>query len=225
MRKESIKILIEQSPLLVTYPQAEKVLTDNITEAFIKTGLHRRLDDAKFKQEIKATCGMLLRDIQNDDAYSTLRVREINYCFSNGLKGRLGIDRDIDLTYKSLVRWIEAYVRSSERRAALEEYLVEQTPKVAIPERIDYDAKGSVVNAYVEFCDYKSRLEQARMQGEIQDVGSLALPMSCIDYGYVKMRYLKEKGADFGFEKLKELFEEKYKVHKEAFIGFLKNLV
>lgn len=230
MDSKFIKVLIEEGPLLVEHPQSLELVTACIKEAFIKTGLHRRMTSDQFSQEVNINAALLLKDISEDKKFRQLRAKELNYCFSNGLKGRLGSDKDIDLTYKSLVRWIEGYINHEERKKALSEYVESKRPKPKQLPPAPYDGVSDIKESFADYCEFqekkkerKKKIDEYRKHGwkppkddGIKTIGEIeGVPFSCQDWGKIKIGFLSQRGIAKDGESLIDVFDRLYKVKGE----------
>ena len=186
--------------------QAAVLLNNQISEVYIKNGLHRTMTVEKFNEEVKYNVVMLYNEIMADNDYKLIRDKELHYIFSEGMKGRLGTDKDIVITYKSLLRWIEGYVQHQERREALRTYYDNNRPKpipIAAHELGDEDFHKMAVDALKDYIKYRAALkEQAErtLNGKflgrnIQTIGDvMGPPISVNDYGGLRMSWLKKNG-------------------------------
>lgn len=203
MEKTRILELIKTTPLLVEDGGAEAELRKRITETFVKYGQHRSLAPEAFTDEMSMLSGLMLSDIRDDNKLSTLHTGEINYAFSEGIKGRLFRDDSIGVNYRLMTRWLDAYVNSPERKAA---YIDSRRNEKRIPARMytDEDVWQIIRNAYAEYCDWRARGKRA--DGAVAEIcGDMP---QCYDYGGVYLHFLHRnaKGAD-RFGSIQEVFE------------------
>lgn len=225
MDKNIIKNAMESGVPLpeMSETAALTLLNNRVMEVYVKNGLHRQMTQERFDEEVKFCASSLYRDILSDKSYARLRDVEIGYMFTEGLKGRLGSDKDIVVTYKSLLRWIEGYVRHQEYKEARRLYLEERRPvTLAIKRRewTDEDSRRLVEDAYADYADYRRRKYVTRYPappktGQVKTVGeALGLnegsPASLADFGRLRILWLMSKGYARDGEKLVDVFARAY---------------
>ena len=226
MDKKFIKVLIEEGTPMseLTETEAKNVLNGEILKVYIMNGLHRGMEPKAFADEVHMCVVSLYNELTTDPSYMKSRDQEIPYLFSNGMKGRLGTDKDINLTYKNLLRWIEGYVRHPERKEALDMIAEERRPKPKqLPphEMTDEDYRRMVSNAWDEYRDFKE-MQRVRHESESEkkaaDRGPRSveeimgsMPISCMDYGKKRIEYLRRKGYASETDSLLDVFERTYK--------------
>ena len=222
MDKNFIKVLIEEGRPIVDVPQEEALtkLNNDIMTVYVMNGLHRSMAPDAFKEEVRTCAVALYQELTTDPSYRMLRDREIPYIFSNGMKGRLGTDKDIGLTYKNLIRWVEGYIKHQERRDALSMYIDENKPKPPqLPphETTEEDFKRWVNDAWSDWCEFKGAqekrirdIEDGKIRpghGQFQSIGDVfKVPITCYDYGGLKIEYLRKVGLAKQDEKLSDVF-------------------
>lgn len=194
-------------------------LNNEIMKVYVMNGLHRQMQSDRFNEEVGFCASTLYGDILSDTKYSRLRDSEIGFIFSEGMKGRLGTDKDIVITCKSLLRWIEGYVTHFEYKEARRAYLDSrrQTPK-ALPrhEWTDDDYRRIVDDAYTEYKDYRRRMSDSSLPSPevvpgIKTIGELmgrasGAPASLADFGKIRTAWLVSKGYAKEGERLAEVF-------------------
>lgn len=202
MDKERITQLLKIGQYVYQVPEEKMLglLRREITDAFVKNGVHRGMAKENFEQEVAFCAKRMHEELLADRAYSHIRDAEIPYIMSEGIKGRLGTDKDIVLTYKSIVRWIEAYVSSPIRREAVDSHIKEIQRNRALPpskEMSDEDRKRMVNDAWHEFITHMESLEKRTKGvsiGEVKPLGEFVFPLSCCDYGGIRLEYMREHG-------------------------------
>lgn len=224
--REHIQSLIADGAPLASSPDAPGIVTSCVREVYIKAGLHRRMTGEQLTQEVALGAGMLLKDISSDRMFRLLRTGELAYCFDCGLKGRLGQALG-DVSYRTLVSWIEAYVNSPERRGVQEDVCEERRrekakaklaalPAHAVLEDIAEETRA----AYREYRDWRdgggdpvpkpAKARRARGGGPVSIGAVLGVPISCRDFGRRKIRWLQEHGFAFDGETLMDAFGRMY---------------
>ena len=226
MDKKFIKVLFEEGTPLAELPEgvALKKLNDEVMRVYIMNGLHRGLQPNEFAEEVRICTAALYGELTTDPSYRMIRDKEIPYIFSNGMKGRLGTDKDINLTYKNLLRWVEGYVKHQERREAVDMIAEERKPKpVQLPphEMTDDDYKRMVGNAWTDYREFKEaqkkrqesepeRKTDSRGPRSIEEIMG-GVPLSCMDYGKQRISYLRRKGFASETESLLDVFDRAYR--------------
>lgn len=222
MDKKFIKALIEEGRPMVDVPQDEALtrLNNDIMTVYVMNGLHRSMQPEAFKEEVRTCAVALYQELTTDPSYRMLRDREIPYIFSNGMKGRLGTDKDIGLTYKNLIRWVEGYIKHQERRDALSMYVDEHRPKPPqLPphETTEEDYKRMVNGAWSDWCEYMRAQEKRakdiesgkikQRRSDFVTIGDvMRMPVTCYDFGGLKIDYLRKVGLASQEEKLPDVF-------------------
>ncbi len=221
--RERIRLLIAEGAPLVSSPDAPGIVTSCVREVYVKAGLHRRMTGEQLTQEVALGAGMLLKDISSDRLFRLLRTGELDYCFDCGLKGRLG-QAFGDVSYRTLVSWIEAYVNSPERREEQEAVYEERRRERARAEFVCLPAHAVLEDiaeetraAYREYRDWRDggggpnpKPVRAR-RGQPASIGEVfGVPISCRDFGQRKIRWLREQGVAFAGETLMDAFGRMY---------------
>ncbi len=188
MERNYIKQMLYGKPISETpEPEALVLINNLIVEVYIKNGLHRNMTEDKFSEEIKFNTASLYNDLVADPSYKHIRTQELKYIFTEGMKGRLGTDKDIVITYKSLLRWVEGYITHEERIQAVRLYNAERyaaIPKVAAPKPKEIDVKESVKKAYADYLAFINKKSDGDMPRGIVSIGeAFGLPITCRDYG------------------------------------------
>ena len=226
MDKKFIKVLIEEGRPLRDIPEVEALtkLNNDVMTVYVMNGLHRQMQPDAFKEEVRTCAVALYQELVTDPVYKSIRDKEIPYIFSNGMKGRLGTDKDIVLTYKSLIRWVEGYIKHQERREAVGQYVEDHREKpkqLPAYEMTEDDYKRMTSDAWSEFCEYKDALAErfeAIKKGAINprknepvSIGEvIGTPFCCYDYGKMRITYLRQKGYAKEGDSLLDVFERAY---------------
>lgn len=180
------------------------LLNNQIGEVYIKNGLHRTMSADKFNEEVKFCAVALYTEIMSDKAYRELRDMELHYIFAEGMKGRLGDDKSIVITYKNFLRWIEGYVKHAEYKEACRLWDEERKPK---PKPLqphvwnDDDYRLSIRSAYDKYVKYRESLSKRDVMQQdmrlknVVTIGELiGPPLEIMDYGGIRMGWLKANG-------------------------------
>ena len=216
MDKKFIKVLIEEGkPICEMSADAALTLLNNeIMTVYVMNGLHRSMQPEAFREEVRTGAVAMFKEFTTDKLYKTVRDKELSYIFSNGMKGRLGTDKDIVLTCKSLLRWVEGYIKHPERKEALNQFVDEKMePPKQLPhhEPTDDDLKRKVSEAWADYCEYRNKMEKQEKFGRVKSLGeAISVPITCLDYGGMRIDYLKRNGYASDGEKLLDVFKRAY---------------
>lgn len=195
----------------IVNPAAENKIREKITLLFIKVGLQRSMDGDRFSQEVQLAAHSLLEDIVADSKYWGLRIEEIEYCFNNGLKGRLSDDKDIVVSYKTIIRWLEKYVSHPVYRDAVTSIRNRPVPperQIAPHKTTEEDIKKSISEAYKDYVAYMSAGVKKATDG-IKTLGeAIGMPITCMDYGGIRRRWLVSNGYANEGDSLANIFEK-----------------
>lgn len=213
MNADYIKALMQEGKRYTEIPQGEAVknLRKQITAMYILNGLHRQMQTEAFSQEVEAATKAMYGELMTDPMYGGIRDTEIPYIFSEGMKGRLGTDKDIVITYKSLLRWIEGYLKHEERNAAVKEVIAARYTEPArqiekTRSYTDEDIRKGILEAFDQYLEWK-QLKMQRKDGP-QPVGVLAVPYLVRDLGGRKMEYLIRHGYAQEGESFEQVLEK-----------------
>jgi len=212
MTADYIKALMTEGRKFTEMPKDEalRYLRKQITTMYILNGLHRQMQPEAFSQEVAAAATAMYNELVADPLYGGIRDTEIPYIFSEGMKGRLGTDKDIVVTYKSLLRWIEGYLKHDERREAVRQIVndryIEPTRQITTQRTItDADIEKGIHEAYEAYVEWK-QLKMQRKDGP-QPLGVLAVPYLVRDLGGRKMEYLVRNGKAREGETFEDVLE------------------
>ena len=228
MDKKFIKVLIEDGVPLRELKQEDalKRLNNDIMTVYVMNGLHRSMQPDAFREEVRVCAVAMYNEFINDPLYKSVRDKEIPYIFSNGMKGRLGTDKDIVITCKSLLRWVEGYVNHQERRLAFKQLYDERMPKPPqLPPRepTDEELRQNVVDAWNEYVDYREKVSTENRTGSRESVKSIGevigVPVSCLDFGRFRIDYLRRRGYVKENEKLIDVFRRLYDGGRKLDLG------
>lgn len=200
MDKKFIKALLEAGKKVSEMPQDEAVamLNNEIMRVYILNGLHRNMGSEAFRQEVASCAVNMYNDFVSDSKYVGIRDKEVPYIFSNGMKGRLGTDKDIVLTYKSLIRWVEGYVTHRERQAAVTDFINETfvEPARQIPRYIvtEEDTRNNIRQALQDYIEYKNAKPKLGRGGEPRRMFDTAVPYLIKDLSGAYIEYMRKHG-------------------------------
>lgn len=212
MESDKIKELILSGTAISDSPKesVHQLLLKQTANVFIKNGVHRSMSEEAFQQEVGFCATMLYADITGDPLYSRLRCEEIPYIFGEGVKGRLGNDKDIVMSYKNLVRWIEGYVRSPQYKEACKMVSDELSKRRRLAQSkppSDFDAGEFVRQSYER---YAASMDRSNNREDVKSVGDVIGLSLFVDYGGVKIRWLTENGYAKEGDKLEDIYARAY---------------
>ena len=200
MDRKFIKALMANGTKMCEVPQDKAMthITREVLRVYTLNGLQRNMSPEAFAQEIKACALALYDDFVHDSKYRNIRDTEISYIFSNGMKGRLGTDKDIVLTYKSLVRWMEGYVNHRERLGAVNDIITDsfieparQIPRYVVTEE---DTRNNIEQALKDYIEYKRVKPKSGRGGDPRRLFDTAAPYLIKDYSGAFIAYMIKHG-------------------------------
>jgi len=218
MEAAHIKELMGQNNPLIMQNDALKVLSALVTEAFVKTGVHRSMSSEQWTTEVEMCSRCLFDDLSQDTKWRNLSKDELSYIFSNGVKGRLTTDKDIVVTYKTFLRWIDGYFSHPAYVEARKEYIVDCKNRMLAEEKkalpppksiTDDDKRRLVWDAFQSYCDFKRDAESRRNQdaSTLMEIVAPVRPSEIYDFSGLRRRYLVERGYAEEGESLSAVFE------------------
>ncbi|OFY43969.1 MAG: hypothetical protein A2X18_07520 [Bacteroidetes bacterium GWF2_40_14] len=214
MDAKVIEGIIKVSPLARKDEKAFSEIRSAIYVVYVQTGSYRNIEKSALDDEIDLYTSMLINDLNDDRKLKTIHTSEIGYCFNNGIKGRLSTDKDMIVSYKTLVRWLDAYVDHSERRIAFtnssrisEAKRIEQRTS---PEERRISMEKMINEAYQDYEKFYSA-PKVKITGRIKMIGEVmsdTLPFSVKDYGGIKRAYLASTNKIKNEKNLVEYFDK-----------------
>ena len=225
MDRRFIKALLEEGRKIVDIPQEDALvkLNNDIMTVYVMNGLHRGLQPEAFKEEVRTCAVAMYQELTTDPTYQSIRDREVPYIFSNGMKGRLNTDKDIGLSYKNLIRWVEGYVNHHERKEALRLWREEHKPQPPqLPPHVttEDDYIRMVDEAWADYREYRlneEKRKEAIEKGEYKksklpkSIGEvIGFPITCHDYGKLKIGYLITIGQAKEGDSLSDIFSRRW---------------
>lgn len=224
MEAKVIEILKTSSPKILEDANAKTEMVQAITDVYLKTGMNRTLTKEAIVQEVAIFSSQLLADIADDPKYKNLHTKEISYCFNNGMKGRLGTDKDIVIKYMTLLRWLEGYVSHPQYRDAIDSIRNKPVPvemRLEAHEFNEEDVKKSIIKAYNDFVEYKAGEKERKAYLEdlekhpykkVVAIGdAFGVPLSCMDFGRLRIEWLIKNGYAHSYEKFIDALERAHR--------------
>lgn len=181
-----------------------------VAKLYAAFGKHNTMTTVQLSQDVELIAQNLNREIKKDTSYTSLRTEEIQYLFSEVVKGTIAADKLQTVSLRSVYAWIREYMQHEERRKALQEYctgIAQQGDVKALPVRVytDEDYWKWLNKNYARFVEYKAA---GKKQKGI--FSKDAVPMCVRDYGGCLTAFLKQKGLLQDGKSLHEFFEECY---------------
>lgn len=186
-----------------------RVLEKEIKGLYAAFSKHHTMTAQAIASDATYMAKRLNETIKLDSRYSSLREAEIGYLFTQGVQGALG-DRYKSLSLMMIFSWLAEYLNSGERRAALQEWAVQEARDM--PSGGGQPAGGQlteeqmwvwVERSYDSYCkqlDLKSRKMRSAFVSD-------KVPAAGKDYGGLQTRFLQERGYMFPGEKFYEFLE------------------
>jgi len=218
MDKDKIIELMTYGRKIAAVPEeaALKVLREEVTYTYIKAGVNRTMGAEAFKQEVAFCAKQLREEMLEDRIFSQLRLEEVHYILSEGIKGRLGTDKDVVLTFKSIVRWMEAYVMHPIKREAAAKYWDDNKPA---PKQLtkgkpltDDERRATVKEAWEDYKAFREKQSGAKKKkADFLTIGdTFELPFLCYDRSGMRLAYMKEKGFATDEDTFVDVLERAY---------------
>lgn len=199
MEKLEIRPLLERN-LAKNDLSLLQVLEREIKGFFAAFGKHHTMAPGDIATDCKFMAKRLNEAIKVDRRYSSLRTAEIPYLFRQGAQGALG-DKYKQMSLMMLYSWLAEYMNSGERRAAMSEWVSENSRDM--PD-VDGNAVGRVMtdsdmwrwveNSYNTYCEQlalKTRplvpvmLQKDKVPWAGKDLGGQQ-KMFLVRHGYMK---------------------------------------
>lgn len=219
------------SPIAAELSEQELIdrLKGAMVIAFMLSGLNGSKSVDELKEEVSFYSKQLCLDIKNEPKFKSLRVAEINFCFTNGVHNEFD-DKKIGvygLNYKSFYIWLDVYMSLEIRKAAWASYFQDKNasskkltqhnnelPKnerdVIMRTSINKSFQNYLHNTGNEILDFSSSISKALYQQQGQKSGEIR------DLGRAKYNYLSEAKMIKNNEDLKGFYERMKNEGREA---------
>ena len=228
MNAEHIKELMKAGRKFSEIGQEEAIamLKKQIVTVYLLNGLHRQITAEMLDQEAMAAANCLYVELVSDPLYSGIRDNEIAYIFMEGTKGRLGSDKDIVLTAKSLLRWMDGYLKHDERKLAVnklvEERYVEPSRQIT-NQRVytDEERRASILEALEDYKHFKLNPPPTTRGKGPRRMNDL-MPFSVRDFGGRKKDYLVANGYASDDESFEDIMERALRNGGDPFVEIKK---
>lgn len=175
------------------------LLTGLILKLYKLTGLNNSMTMLAMEDQASFVSDEIAKELYSDKAFKGIRVEELDYCFMAGVKGRLGDVRTFGINYQTLFRWLDAYVHSSERKKAIDSYVLSLNHKqltaeteLSGPEK-DKITRDGINESYKE---YLSKTDSAIIPGTVGAIYEKKgkCKSEVLDLGGAMTAYLKRTG-------------------------------
>lgn len=188
-----------------------------VAKLYAAFGKHNTMTPQQLAQDVEMIAQNLNTEIKRDSAYRNIRTKELVYLFTDVVKGNIAQDKTISVSLSRIWTWIAEYMRSEERKKAVQEWVMANAPKEevkALPakEYTEADMWNWVNKKYSQFLEWKN--DPAPKKNLFS---KMAVPVCATDYGGYLTAFLKGKGLlhegqnlytffcdcyDFGMEKI-----------------------
>lgn len=165
-----------------------------VAKLYAAYGKHNTMTPQQLSQDVEMIAQNINTEMKRDPAYKNVRTKEIVYLFTEVIKGNISQDKTITVSLSRIWQWIAEYMRSEERRRAVQEWVAENAPKEEV--------KGLPAKQYTE-ADYWQWLNKKYNQfkewkNDPTPKNNLfkkqPIPMCAMDYGGCLTAFLKAKG-------------------------------
>lgn len=165
-----------------------------VAKLYAAYGKHNTMTPQQLSQDVEMIAQNINTEIKRDPAYKNIRTKELVYLFTEVVKGNIAQDKTITVSLSRIWQWIAEYMRSEERRRAVQEWVMENAPKDttrALPAKVFTDAEmwEWVNRMYARFIEWK---ENPQPKNNLMKKDSI--PMCARDYGGCLTVFLKSKG-------------------------------
>ena len=186
-----------------------------VAKLYAAYGKHNTMTPQQLAQDVEMIAQNLNTEIKRDSAYRNIRTKELVYLFTEVIKGNISQEKTITVSLSRIWTWIAEYMRSEERRKAVQEYIQENAPKEevkALPAKVytDADYWQWLNKKYSQFIEWKNDPVPKNNLFKKQPV-----PMCAMDYGGCLTAFLRGKGLLHEGQSLYTFFCECYEFGME----------
>lgn len=165
-----------------------------VAKLFAAFGKHNSMTPQQLSQDVEMIAQNLNLEIKRDSTYRTLRTKELVYLFTEVVKGNIAQEKTITVSLSRVWQWISEYMRSEERKKAVQEWVMANVPKEevkALPAKqyTDEDMWNWVNKKYSQFLQWKN--DPAPKKNLFS---KMTVPVCATDYGGCLTAFLKGKG-------------------------------
>ena len=190
-----------------------ETLVAEILRVYTLSGVARGYDAEQLKNEVAIISSELQRDLTTESKFADLRLCEVGYALSCGLRGEFEV-QTYGINYQTFYKWIEAYSYSQERTDGVDSIVRQKELKQlnTKTEPTNEEKRRMIVSHLNEsYRDYKSKIKglDLHISGRLGEIP---------DWGGVKDRFLTSEGLKPAKMTLQEYFEKCIRENKEFII-------
>lgn len=185
------------------------VLEKEIKGLYAAFSKHHTMTAQAIASDASYMAKRLNETIKMDGRYSTLRKAEIGYLFTQGVQGALG-DKYKSLSLMMIFSWLAEYLNSGERRAALQEWAVQESGDMLSGggrptggQLTEEQMWAWIERSYDAYCRQLALKDRKIRSAFVSD----KVPSAGKDYGGLQTRFLVERGYMHQGEKFHEFLE------------------
>lgn len=179
-----------------------------ILNVYALTGASKNYNSTEeFDIEVTMIADALVRAILSDSSLRCMRLTEIIFCFSAGVKGEFDHLKTFGINYQTLYKWLKAYANSWERAEALKMHLRnKERLMIAQKSTITEEEKRRIIieginNSYSEYLSC-SQIKKGTIGSIFSKNGAI------VDLTHVRDRFLTKEGKKEANMSLLEFFEQ-----------------
>lgn len=185
------------------------VLEKEIKGLYAAFSKHHTMTAQAIASDASYMAKRLNETIKMDGRYSTLRKAEIGYLFTQGVQGALG-DKYKSLSLMMIFSWLAEYLNSGERRAALQEWAVQESGDMPSGggsptggQLTEEQMWAWIERSYDAYCRQLALKDKKIRSAFVSD----KVPSAGKDYGGLQTKFLTERGYMHQGEKFHEFLE------------------
>lgn len=173
------------SQMLYQSEERQKIVMSSVLKSYALMGLSRSVSQEAMREEALVITAELVKDIDREKRFQSLRVQEVDYAVCSGIKGDFTV-QTFSLSYQTIYKWLRAYVESPERKQAMESLLQDRRSKQLAARNIPSKKEQEQI-----IIDGINESYQTFLEVNGQTINAFPL---VIDLGGVKNKYLTQKG-------------------------------
>lgn len=192
--------------------QVMEVLVAEMLKIYSLSGLSRNYNATQLKEEVGIYSNELLKDLRQETKFDNLRIQEIGYSFSCGLRGDYDV-KTFGINYQTFYKWIEAYAYSQERIDARNSLVRAKGLKqlnITTAPTLEEQKRMIIDHINKSYADYKGKSKLSMHIGN--KIGEV------MDFGEVKERFLTNEGIKPKAMSLREFYDKCIEEGKEVII-------
>lgn len=190
-----------------------ETLVADILRVYTLSGVSRGYDAEQLKNEVAIISSELQRDLTAESKFADLRLCEVGYALSCGLRGEFEV-KTYGINYQTFYKWIEAYAYSQERTDAVNSIVRQKELKqlnTKTEPTLEEQRRMIISHINESYQTYKSKTKglDLHISGRLGEVP---------DWGGVKDRFLTSEGLKPAKMTLQEYFENCIRENKDFII-------